>query len=168
MRESLPFFVRDSAFTALALALWAYLPTQNLALHVVTGLMTVVVGYLIHEWGHLVGCWMRGSAVRMPDRITAVFLFNFDVQRNDRAQFNAMAMGGFLASIVFVVVLLAFVPLHTLAGKIAVVLTILGVIATFILEVPTAWRVFRGAPIPQQGPAFVANGEPTGGTLPGW
>ena len=158
--RAVPFLIRDGAIVAATLALWSLLPSPGLALNIITGLMTVVAGYLAHEWGHLIGCWIRGSHVKMPERVTSVFLFNFDVGRNSREQFNAMAMGGFVASFVFVVLLAALVPLHTLAGKIAMILTVIGVIATFILEVPTAWRVFRGAPLPQQGPAFVSNSEP--------
>ncbi len=98
----------------------------------------------------------------LPDRVTAVFLFNFDVGRNDRRQFNAMVMGGFAASIAFVILLVAVLPLNLLAGKIAMILTVIGVAATFIFEVPTAWRVFRGAPLPQQGPAFVSTSRESG------
>src|SRR6185503_20932246 len=110
------FLVRDGAIAALTAALWLWLVAAGggVILQVATGLMTVVCGYLAHEWGHLLGCWFRGSAVQMPDRVTALFLFNFDVGRNDRRQFNAMAMGGFIASVVYVVVLVAVMPLDLL------------------------------------------------------
>lgn len=163
----LPFVLRDGAFVIATAVLWAVLLGMDgtagpaiVALNVIVGLMTVVVGYLTHEWGHLLGCWSRGSVVRMPDRVTSAFLFNFDVGRNDRRQFNAMVAGGFIASIVFVVLLAAVLPLNLLAGKIAMGLTVIGVIATFVLEVPTAWRVFRGGAMPQQGPAFVSSEAP--------
>ncbi len=157
MRNLLAFIVRDGGFTLLTLAAWSLLLDRHggAALNIAAGLMTVVVGYLIHEWGHLIGAWSRRSVVVIP-KWTSPFLFNFDVGCNSREQFNAMAMGGFIASIVFVVAIAALLPMHLLASKIAATLTAIGVIATFILEVPTAWRVFRGAPLPQQGPAFVS------------
>jgi hypothetical protein len=150
------FIVRDGGFTLLTVASWLLLVERGggMALNVVVGLMTVVAGYLAHEWGHLIGAWTRKSRVVIP-KWTSPFLFNFDVARNTNRQFNAMAMGGFIASIVFVVLIAATLPMHLLASKIAASLTVIGVIATLILEVPTAWRVFRGAPLPQQGPAFV-------------
>ncbi|HZP13461.1 MAG TPA: hypothetical protein VFB36_13660 [Nevskiaceae bacterium] len=151
------FVLRDGSFTLLTLVAWSVLVQRggSAAFNVVVGLMTVVAGYLAHEWGHLIGAWTRGSAVVIP-KWTSPFLFNFDVGRNSRQQFNAMAMGGFVASIVFVVVIAATLPMHLLASKIAATLTAIGVLATFVLEVPTAWRVFRGAPLPSQGPAFVS------------
>lgn len=154
------FVVRDGSFALLTVAAWWVLVHRGggsggVTFNVVVGLMTVIAGYLAHEWGHLLGAWSRASTVVIP-KWTSPFLFNFDVGRNSREQFNAMAMGGFIASIAFVVVIAALLPMHLLASKIAATLTVIGVIATFVLEVPTAWRVFRGAPLPQQGPAFVS------------
>jgi len=158
--RTLKFVVRDGVIAAITLLLWFWLlRSGGVALNIVTALMTVICGYLAHEWGHLFGCWFRGSVVQMPERVTALFLFNFDVGRNDRRQFNAMAMGGFIASVVYVFALAALLPLDLLAGKIAMALTVIGVIATFVFEVPTAWRVFRGAPLPTQGPAFVSGSQ---------
>lgn len=163
-KHLVPFVVRDGLLVAANLGLWAWVARVGhaagagpVALNILAGLMTVLTGYLVHEWGHLAGCWARGSAVRLPDSVASVFLFNFDVGRNDRRQFNAMAAGGFIASIAFVALLVLLVPRDFLAGKIALVLTVIGVIATLVLEVPTAWRVFRGGALPQQGPAFVSS-----------
>lgn len=157
----LPFALRDVAVAAAMLLLWSVAlrapdTAWGSAMHVAAGLATVLVGYLAHEWGHLLGALWRRSAVRLPDRLLSAFLFNFDVGCNNRAQFNAMVAGGFIASLLFVALALLLIPWEPLAGKIALTLTALGVAATFILEVPTAWRVFRGAPLPQQGPAFVS------------
>ena len=152
------FIVRDGGFTLLTVAVWVLLLRSNsgIALHIIAALMTVTVGYLAHEWGHLIGAWTRHSAVVIP-KWTSPFLFNYDVSRNTNRQFTAMAMGGFVASALFVVAVAILMPMHLLASKIAIALTVIGVIATFILEVPTAWRVYRGAPLPQQGPAFVSD-----------
>ena len=161
-RALIAFAIRDSLLIAANLALWAGAVRAGdagvwpITINILAGLMTALTGYLLHEWGHLAGCWARDSAVLIPDTPASMFLFNFDVGRNDRRQFNAMAAGGFIASLIFVTVVALVVPLHLLAGKIALGLSVIGVAATFILEVPTAWRVFRGGAIPQQGPAFVS------------
>lgn len=163
----IPLMLRDSLLLAATLGLWALTLRAGAAegirpelLHILTGLMTAVCGYLVHEWGHLIGAWSRRSVVVLPERISALFLFNFDVGRNNRRQFNAMAAGGFIASLLFVALLLWLAPAHLLAGKLALGLSLLGAIATFIFEVPTAWRVLRGGPIPQQGLAFVSTANP--------
>ena len=162
-----PFAARDGLVLAATAALWWFVidagdaGTWRAALNVLVALLTAGCGYLVHEWGHLLGCWARRSHVRMPTAITSVFLFNFDLGRNDRRQFNAMAAGGFIASIAFLALVSAAAPLHLLAGKLAAALVAIGVAATLIFEVPTAWRVFRGGALPRQGLAFVPRmGDP--------
>ena len=86
-----------------------------------------------------------------------MFLFRFDVARSDRRQFLAMSNGGFIASLLLVALLLVVLRPHYRGDAIALALSALGVLATFILEVPAAWKVWRGAPLPT-GAAFV--GEP--------
>jgi hypothetical protein len=81
--------------------------------------------------------------------VFSVFLFQFDSDRNSREQFLRMSMGGFVASVAAIVFLLLVLPLHATSGRIAMLLVAIGVVATFILEVPVAWRVAHGAPIPR-------------------
>jgi hypothetical protein len=150
--------LRDLSVLTATLALWLLDPgpswpaadssaTAN-AVAVLTGVLTVVCAYLAHEWGHLAGARLVRAVVHHPDTIFSVFLFRFDSDRNDRRQFLAMSLGGFLASAAAIAVLLEFLPRTALAGRLALVLALLGVIATAILELPPAWRVVRGAPIP--------------------
>jgi hypothetical protein len=155
---TLPLFhaVRDASIIAVTLLVWwvdAGLRDQTgtitALVGVVAGVLTTLCGYLVHEWGHLLGALSAGSTVHLPAKIASIFLFQFDSDRNSRAQFLRMSMGGFVASALVIVLLVAVVPLHALSGKVAVTLVVLGVLATFILEVPVAWRVARGAPIPR-------------------
>ncbi|AXQ27399.1 hypothetical protein D0B54_01265 [Solimonas sp. K1W22B-7] len=153
--------LRDLALVAATVALvgWSHvLQTAASALHwplaILAGALVAVSGYLAHEWGHLLGALSRGSRVELPPQLAAVFLFKFDSDRNDRRQFLAMSMGGFIASILVVALLLAVLDLHYWADRIALGLVVLGVAATFILEVPGAWKVYKGAPLPH-GAAFV-------------
>lgn len=118
-------------------------------LGVAAGFLAGLCGFLAHEWGHLLGALTAKSVVHYPRRVASVFLFHFDSERNDRSQFLSMSMGGFGASILVIGMFLAFLPFGTTAGRVAIVLLGLGVAATLALEVPTAWRVARGAPLPR-------------------
>jgi hypothetical protein len=111
--------------------------------------VSALVAFLAHEWGHLAGAWLTKSEVYMPRRLTSLFLFHFDTARNDRRQFLAMSLGGFVASAMVVALVVAFVPLDALAGQVTLALVGLGVLATLVLEVPTALGVHRGAPLPR-------------------
>lgn len=153
---------RDIALLLITLGLWrweAALAEHGGALHVLiaiaAGSMAAVVGYLVHEWGHFLAGRLGGSAMRIPTSSREIFLFNFDSNRNSREQFLLMSSGGFVASALVTVLLLAVLPLPSLASLIALGLTAAGVLATAILEVPPFLRVYRGGPIPS-GSAYVS------------
>ncbi len=156
--------LRDGLIVLLTLALW--LATLNLgqphdlpslALHLVTALLTVSVGYLLHEWGHLAGAWIAGGHFVLPASIgESPFLFRFDNVRSSRAQFIAMSLGGFASSILVVVFLAAALPRALPASWIALGLVGVGVLATFVIEVPMFLGVVRGGPMPT-GAAFVSS-----------
>ncbi|HSW12968.1 MAG TPA: hypothetical protein VLI06_09040 [Solimonas sp.] len=126
---------------------------------ILAGVLLTVVGYLGHEWGHLLGALAGGSRVELPQKLLAVFLFKFDSDRNNRQQFLGMSMGGFIASGLVLVILGLTLSMQFWTDRIALGLVVAGVIATFILEVPGAWRVYKGAPLPH-GAAFVGNDTP--------
>jgi hypothetical protein len=146
---------RDLAFVGVTLGVWrldaavrggdGVLP---LLVAVVAGVLASVAGYLAHEWGHLSAALAGGSVVHLPERVASVFLFNYDTSRNDRRQFVLMSCGGFAASALVIALFLVVLPLDTLAGRVTLTLTLLGVAATFVLELPPAWRVYRGGPMP--------------------
>jgi len=147
---------RDAAIGLVTLALWWLDARMQVAgglaaltVAVLAGVMTAYCGYLVHEWGHLLGALSAGSVVHLPERVLSVFLFQFDSDRNSREQFLRMSMGGFVASAATIAILFAILPLQATSGRLAAFLVVLGVVATFILEVPVAWRVAHGAPIPR-------------------
>lgn len=158
------FAIRDSLLVAVTVALWmltlqtgAAHGVGGVALHVITGLMTVLCGFFLHEWGHMLGAWSAGSAFELPARLTeSPFLFRFNNVRNSREQFCVMSLGGFASSILFVAFLLLVLPGHLLASTVAQGLTAIGVLATLIIEVPGLIKVWRGAPLPQ-GAAYVSD-----------
>jgi hypothetical protein len=159
-----PLAVRDSLLVVLAVVLWRYTlqagPAQGfggVVLHLATGLMTVLCGFFLHEWGHLVGAWIAGAAFVLPASVVETpFLFRFNNVRNSVGQFTAMSMGGFIASIVFVAGLPLALPQGLLASIVAEGITALGVLATLVIEVPGLVKVMRGAPIPSNA-AFVSD-----------
>jgi hypothetical protein len=152
----LPHAIRDAALFGVTLLAWQMdasvrsvgglvpLLTASLA-----GLLTATCGYLFHEWGHLAAALASGSEVRPARSAREIFLFSFDVGRNEPRQFLAMSCGGFAASAIAVVFLWAVLPLSALAGKIALALVVLGVVATAVLELPPFFRVLRGGPLPR-------------------
>lgn len=125
------------------------------------GVMLAVTGYLLHEWGHLLGALLSRSVVHLPDGVTDVFLFRFDTGLNTNRQFMWMSVGGFIASGIVVYVYATELALDRLADQTALALTAAGVIATIILEFPPAWRVLRGGAMPG-GVAFVESKTPGG------
>jgi hypothetical protein len=118
--------------------------------------LTAICGYLFHEWGHLAGALASKSRVRLPERTSEIFLFNFDVDRNDARQFTTMSSGGFMASALAITFLFLVLPAGVLATKISLALVALGIAATAVLELPPFFRVLRGGPMPR-GAAFVGD-----------
>lgn len=153
---------RDLAVALGSLALWQWSHRLQDAgasgatiTSVAAGVLLTVAAYFAHEWGHLGGALLARSRVHYPRGAWTLFLFRFDVDRNGRREFLAMSLGGYLASILVVALFLAGLSWHYLADAIALSLTALGVLATFILELPPFWRVWHGAPLPH-GAAFVS------------
>jgi hypothetical protein len=155
------YFVRDMVLLALCVLAWQLNLSEPVAANafaavacgMLTVILTVLVSYEIHEWGHLGGALLTGSTVHAPDRLVHQFLFHFDGKRNDRRQFVGMSIGGLAASLVALALLLLLLPLHTLAAKVVLGLVGLGIVVTFAREVPEAWRVHRGIIVPT-GPVY--------------
>lgn len=164
----LRFVVRDSLIAILLAFAWradgemrALAPgLVASAVGVTAGLLTTLVGFFAHEWGHLLGAIAGGGVVHAPRSLRSPFLFFFDVERSDRRAFLAMSYGGYAASGVALAVIMLAVPWRTLSGMTALVATGLGVLATFAIEVPTTVRVARGGALPSGGVFADASGHP--------
>ena len=161
---------RDGAIVVAVIAAWAWLLRGSalagflyVALSVLLAAATTLLGYLAHEWGHLLGAVGARARFELPATpFESPFLFRFDRDRNTRRQFFAMALGGFAASIVSVPLFMLLLPSGVLATWITLALVAIGVAATLIIEVPEFWRVWRGGPLPH-GAAFVSGDPPAGG-----
>jgi uncharacterized membrane protein len=153
MKLPMNMLLRDVVVIVATLALWRWSRELDAAqgalaipVAILAGASAAVAGFLLHEWGHLIGALIGGSAVEYPSTIRSIFLFKFG-ESNGRHQYLWMSGGGFAASIVVIAVLAFTLSFHALADWIAIALVVIGVIATFILELPPAWRVLRGAPV---------------------
>lgn len=151
----LPFAKRDLAITAVSAGLWvldrAVRQRGGLAAAVVgvaAGLGAGVTGFLAHEWGHLAGAAVAGGVAHPARGRWSPFLFNFDVENSSRAQFLAMSLGGFAATVLASGAIVKLVPRSALSGRVALAAGVAGVAATVVLELPTFVRVLRGGPLP--------------------
>ena len=146
--------LRDLGIVVLAALLWRLDAGHRdgtalgWALSIGTGVATALVGFLLHEWGHLGGSLASGSVVDFPKSLLSPLLFHFDSARNDRRQFFWMSAGGYLASLIALAGIALLCPLSTWAGRVALGLGCLGVVATFTLELPITLKVWRGAALP--------------------
>jgi hypothetical protein len=144
--------IRDAAVLSATLELWrlanawqAAAPTwTSAALGVLAGvLLSLVWGYAVHEWGHLIGSWMVRARVQPSHDPRALKLFDFVATENSPAQFVWLTVGGLGALWLQVLAFLAFLPWHSPAGAAAILFAIGGATFTTTREAPIGWRVAR-------------------------
>lgn len=107
------------------------------------GVLVTVSGFYLHEWGHFLAARAAGASPVPAASPIAIFLFELSEDACTRRQWLAMSLGGYAASIVGLAVILAVVDASALSGRVALGLTSLGVLATFVLEIPITYRVWR-------------------------
>jgi hypothetical protein len=151
---------RDLFIVALIVGVWTagrrFTPADGAvfwALSIVGGLGFGIIGFLIHEWGHLAGSLLSRSVVFPAPRLSEALLFHFDSERNDRRQFLWMSMGGYAATAAWIAIAFAIADRSRWSDRIGLGIVSFGFFATFITEVPMTVRVWRGAPLPM-GKAF--------------
>jgi hypothetical protein len=114
-----------------------------LALAAATGISTTLSAFHVHEWGHYLAAVLSGARPRPARSLLAVFLFDLEERECTRRQWLWMSAGGYLASIVAFSVILRVVDLSAMSGRVTMVLTGLGLLATFAIEIPITVRVWR-------------------------
>jgi len=124
---------------------------------VLAGAMAAVAAFLVHEWGHLLASLGSGGIAHPPPSLSAIFLFHFDVEKSTRRQFLAMSYGGYAATALAVIPLAMWIDLGHVSGMTGLLLSVLGIGATLVLEIPTTMRVARGGKLPSGG---VYEGQP--------
>ena len=120
------FAARDSLIVAGALLLWwlaASWSGGSGALSdftgFVAGLMLGSTGFVLHEWGHLLGAFATQSVVRPHRSLRSPFIFSFDSRKNSLRQFLVMSVGGFLVTAAVVWGFYTYLPDELLAARIA-------------------------------------------------
>lgn len=134
--------LRDLVIVGLTAAAWWF------DTGVIAGVLTAVCGFLAHEYGHLWASLASGAKVTFPTSPISTLLFHFDSASNTRRQFLWMSFGGYFASAIGVGAIAALVPFDAWSGRTALGLAGIGMLVTFVLEVPITLRVWRGAPLP--------------------
>lgn len=156
-RRLIALMARDVVILSTTVAVWQWSlasPGEWLPA-IIAAVLTMAAGYLLHEWGHLLGALYKRCVFELPATpFETFFLFRFNRDQNTRPQFFSMALGGFISSIITVIALVIFLPRGELATTLALSLTAAGVLATLIIEVPEFMHVWRGGPIPA-GAAFI-------------
>ncbi len=146
--------VRDVALFALCGVAWWFEPrfrdgsAVGWAMALVTGGLTAFVGFLMHEYGHLGASLATGAKVSYPRTPLTALIFHFDSAQNDRRQFMWMSLGGYVATLLAVGLIIVLCPLDAWSGRVSLGLAGVGTLVTFVLEVPITVRVWRGAPLP--------------------
>ncbi|MEE8312944.1 MAG: hypothetical protein V3R91_01385 [Myxococcota bacterium] len=120
--------------------------------------LSVVWGYLAHEWGHLAGAKISGGGVRVHG-LRSFPVFTFDTQGSSRTQFQVMGWGGNLAPWCVLALLLALVPSDAPARIALIAAVVGGTLFTNLVEVPVLLRVARGGTIDvrQPGSRYLVN-----------
>ncbi|MBY0276102.1 hypothetical protein K2Z84_12220 [Candidatus Binatia bacterium] len=136
-------FVRDLAIVGLTAWIWhlAAGASANAGLRgdfagVLAGVTIGVCGYLLHEWGHLLGAIVAGSAVKPGRSLAAGFLFSFDSHANTRRQFLALSLGGWLATAVVLWGVYALLPDDLFATRVARGVVAGNVLLVVLIEIP--------------------------------
>lgn len=146
------FLARDGAILAAALLLWRGAAANSAGTGIladftgfVSGILLGMSAYVLHEWGHVLGGLVSGSALRWNASLGSGFMFSFDTRRNSLSQFVVMSFGGFIATAVVMATYYVWLPDTLLATRIArgavAFLAFLGL----TLEVPLLlYSVLRG------------------------
>lgn len=136
------FALRDIVIAAIAVGGWWLLAGRSAgagpfadAAGVVAGVLVGVVGFVSHEWGHLLAGLASGGRFPVASDLRSPFLFDVD-RDNSVRQFTVMSLGGFAVSAVTIWFVYAMLPDELLATRVARGLVVFLAFLTVILEVP--------------------------------
>ncbi|MBM4243037.1 MAG: hypothetical protein FJ148_04385 [Deltaproteobacteria bacterium] len=136
-------FARDAVIVGLTGLIW-YLgaaasatpgPRGDFA-GVIAGIPIGACGYLLHEWGHLLGAVLAGSSVQPGRSLASGFLFSFDSQANTRRQFVALSLGGWTATALVLWGVYAILPDDLFASRVARGFVAGNVLLVVLIEIP--------------------------------
>jgi len=145
--------IRDVGIVSALLTLWgtADLWAESTGLGLAT-LVSVVNGILVgagitglaHEWGHFVGARLSGATAPLAPAKGFLPLYDFDFQKSEVSQFQAMSIGGHVPTWGLVLLLAWALPLDS-PGRIALVSAAVGFsLFASVVEFPVMSRVSGG------------------------
>ena len=142
--------LRDILLAILCFCFWIEIEigTSSIFLHVLLALLTTLLAFFAHEWGHFFGGRLFGAKLLIDNRFTSFFLFKI-YKVTTKKSFIALSLGGYLASIFMVLFFILTLPQNTLATTITLFLVAIGVIITLVLEVPELFRVVKSGQYPK-------------------
>lgn len=130
---------------------------------VLAGVTIGACGYLLHEWGHLLGAWLAGSAVTAPRSVASGFLFSFDSRANTRGQFLSLSFGGWIASALVLWFVYAALPGELFASRVARGVVAGNMLLIVLIEIPlVVYSLLTGRVPPvdnQRAPAAAATAD---------
>lgn len=138
-------------------------------LSVVTAL--IVVSYLasiIHEWGHFTGARLAGSYSPIVPKVTGIFMFGFNYQKNSTSQFLSMSLGGPVANWLLVLLIFTLIPLDSAGRAALLAMAFAKAISVCVFEVPIMLAVMNGADPEASVDKQLANGAGDRGTVLGY
>lgn len=151
------FVIRDVTILLGTVAAWWLSLTVESGTRLASGLSiaggvgAAVCAYNLHEWGHLIGAHLTRSVYVPARRIFSPFLFSYDDQENTREQFLIMSLAGFLATALFVVGFVLWMPQDQQAGRIALRSALVLAGLTVVIELPIFFRALLGNKVPRTG-----------------
>lgn len=157
---------RDAAVVAAATLVWWIAAERSAAtgpvadtLGVVAGVLVGAVGFVLHEWGHLLAGLAAGGRFPVTGDLRSPFLFGVDPSNGVR-EFTIMSLGGFAVTAGMIGFVYVVLPDAYLATRVARGIVMFLATLTVVLEVPLLLFTIAAGSIPQV--ASVASGEEEG------
>lgn len=147
----LKFALRDAAIISLAAAFWWLAAERSAGAGVLadlTGVMGGVllgaVGFVLHEWGHVLAGLAVGGGFHINENLRSPSLFSIDGDHTSIRQFTISSLGGFAVTAVTIWCFYAYLPEGWLATRVARGIAVFLASLTLLLEVPlllfTLWQ----------------------------
>jgi hypothetical protein len=112
---------------------------------VLAGFTVGLSGYLVHEWGHLIGAGIAGSSVKPARSLASGFLFSFDSRSNTQRQFIALSLGGWIATALAMGAVYGLLPAGLFASRVACGVVTANALLVVVVEMPlVAYSLLTG------------------------
>lgn len=146
---------RDAALVVAATLVWQVAAERSAApgpaadmLGVVAGGLVGAVGFVLHEWGHLLAGLAAGGRFPVTSDLRSPFLFGIDPS-NFLREFTLMSLGGFAVTAATIAFVYLVLPDGYLATRVARGIVVFLATLTVVLEVPLLLFAIATGKIPE-------------------